>query len=78
VWHCAAEVSADDGLQLVSATHPVPSQYHSQVMDCELYKVRIILLHKVTLSIGRSSFANVLTKASDFVALTQSYLCFRN
>ncbi|XP_021914496.1 RNA-binding protein 33-like isoform X2 [Zootermopsis nevadensis] len=30
VWHCATDGSTDDSLQLVSATHPVPSQYHSQ------------------------------------------------
>jgi len=34
VWHCATDSSTDDGLQLISATHPVPTQFHSQVMKC--------------------------------------------
>jgi hypothetical protein len=33
MWHCATDGSTDNGLQLVSATHPVPTQYHSQVMN---------------------------------------------
>lgn len=34
MWHCAADRSTDDGVQVMSATHPVPTQFHSQVMNC--------------------------------------------
>jgi hypothetical protein len=36
MWHCATDGSTDDSLQLVSATCPVPAQYHSQVMTSGL------------------------------------------